>query len=417
MKKSHITRAGLFCALSILWISQVHSQDWPQWRGANRDGIISGFKVPATWPQQFTTTWKTTVGLGDATPALVNNKLYVFTRLDDLEKLQCIDATSGKQLWISDGYSIPVLEGGGARHPGPRSSPVVCDNKVVTIGIMGVVTCFDAGTGKVIWQNRDFTASVPKFYMGGSPLVVDGLCLVHFGVDKSGQYVALSMTDGSLKWKTEADGPGYSSPVIMSVNGKEMVVFQGDTRLVGVTIPDGKIRWQIETPVPAGVRAVSSTSPVIDHQKVYYTGLGNGVNAIEIKASGDNYAVTQLWTNPDLCTEFSTPVIKDGCLYGLSKTNKLFCLIAGDGKTAWIDSVSHQNFGSVLDAGSVIIALSSTSNMMVYKPVATGYSQLAKLKVADTPVYAHPILSGNRIFIKDENSLILYTLYNIKASR
>ncbi len=264
MKKSQIIRAGLFCALSILWIGQVIAQDWPQWRGENRDGIISGFKVPATWPQQFTATWKTTVGLGDATPALVNNKLYVFTRLDDLEKLQCIDAISGKQLWISDGYSIPVLEGGGARHPGPRSSPIVIDNKVVTIGVAGVVSCFDAGTGKVIWQNRDFTASIPKFYFGGSPLVVDGLCLVHFGVEKSGQYVALNMTDGSLKWKTEGDGPGYSSPVIMTVDGNKIVVFQGDTRLVGVNIPNGKILWQIDTPVLTG-RGNSSTSPSLCH--------------------------------------------------------------------------------------------------------------------------------------------------------
>ena len=409
MKKSHFIRTGLICTFSILCISQVLAQDWPQWRGVNRDGIISGFKVPAAWPQQLTASWKITVGLGDATPALVKNKLYVFTRLDDLEKLQCIDAKTGKQLWITDGYSTPVLEGGGARHPGPRSSPSVSDNKVVTIGVAGVVSCYDANSGKLLWRNNDFTASIPKFYMGGSPLVVDGLCLIHFGVDKTGQYVALNMTDGSPKWKTQGDGPGYSSPVIMSVEGNKIAVFQGDTRLVGVNIPDGKILWQIDTPVLTG-RGNSSTSPVIDQQKVYYTGLGNGVNAIEIKKPGDNYSVTQLWTNPDLCTEFNTPVIKDGHLFGLSRTNKLFCINAANGKTAWIDSVSHQNFGSILDLGPVIVALSSTSNMMVYQPVASGYNQLARIKVAETPVYAHPVLSGNRIFIKDENSLILYTL-------
>jgi outer membrane protein assembly factor BamB len=409
MKTSHFIRAGLFCSFSILCGIQARAQDWPQWRGPNRDGIVSGFKVPEAWPQQFTTSWKISVGLGDATPALVKNKLYVFTRLNDLEKLQCIDAETGKQLWITMGYSTPVLEGGGARHPGPRSSPLVSDNKVVTIGVAGVVSCFDANTGKVLWQNNDFTTSIPKFYFGGSPLVVDGLCLVHFGVDKAGQYVALDMTNGSLKWKTEGDGPGYSSPVIMSVDGNKMVVFQGDTRLVGVNIPDGKILWQIDTPVLTG-RGNSSTSPVIDKQTVFYTGMGSGVNAIEIKKSGETYTVSQLWTNPDMCTEFSTPVIKNGLLFGLSRTNKLFCINAGDGKTAWADTVSHQNFGSILDVGRVIVALSSTSNMMVYQPVASGYIQLARIKVAETPVYAHPVLSGNRIFIKDENSLILYML-------
>ncbi len=410
MKTSQMIRTGLFCFFSILCSIPGLTQDWPQWRGPNRDGIISGFNAPKAWPQQLTTAWKITVGLGDATPALVKNKLYVFTRLNDLEKLQCIDAETGKQLWITDGYSTPVLTGGGSRHPGPRSSPVVTDNRIVTIGVAGVVTCYDVNTGKVLWQNNEFTASIPKFYFGGSPLVVDGLCLVHFGIENAGQYVAFDMTNGSVKWKTEGDGPGYSSPVIMAADGAKMAVFQGDTRLVGINIADGKILWNMNTPVPEGVRAVSSTSPVIDNQTVFYTGLGNGVNAIEIKTFGDIFTVRQLWTNPDLCTEFSTPVIKNGFLFGLSKTNKLFCINGRDGKTAWVDTVAHQNFGSILGVGSVIVALSSTSNMMVYIPVDTGYYQLARIKVAETPVYAHPVLSGNRIFIKDENSLILYTL-------
>jgi outer membrane protein assembly factor BamB len=245
--------------------------------------------------------------------------------------------------------------------------------------------------------------------MGGSPLVVDGLCLVHCGVDNDGEYVAFDLSNGHIKWKTKGDGPGYSSPVLMTVDGVKMAVFQGDTRLVGITITDGKILWKIETPILSG-RALSSTSPVVDQQKVFYTGLGNGVNLIEIKRQGKDYTVNKLWTNLDLCTEFSTPVVKNGYLFGLSKTNKLFCINAADGQTAWIDTVANQNFGSILDAGNVIVAVTSTSNMMVYQPVGTGYYQLAKIKVAETPVYAHPILTVDRIYIKDENFLILYSM-------
>jgi outer membrane protein assembly factor BamB len=409
MRTSHFTKAALLCSLLGLCSIQLGAQDWPQWRGQNRDGIVSGFKVPQTWPQQLTSTWKISVGLGDATPALVKNKLYVFTRLGDLEKLQCVDAITGKQVWITDGYPIPALVGGGSRHPGPRSSPVVTENKVVTIGIAGVISCHDVLTGKLLWRSNEFASSIPKFYMGGSPLVVDGLCLVHYGIDSTGYYVAFDMANGNIKWKTEGDGPGYSSPVTMTVDGIKMVVFQGDMRLVGVSITDGKILWKIDTPILSG-RAVSSTSPVVVEQKVYYTGLGNGVNAAEIIKQTDGYVVNKLWTNPDFCTEFSTPVIKNGYLFGLSKANKLFCLNANDGKTAWADSVSHKNFGSVLDAGTVMITVSSTSNMMVYTPDGTAYNQLAKIKVAETPVYAHPILTENKIFIKDEDSLILYTL-------
>src|SRR5664279_2134599 len=75
------------------------AQDWPQWRGANRDGKASGFTAPKTWPKELTQKWKVTVGLGDATPALVGDKLYVFARQHPAEVVRCLDAANGKELW------------------------------------------------------------------------------------------------------------------------------------------------------------------------------------------------------------------------------------------------------------------------------------------------------------------------------
>jgi len=123
------------------------AQDWPQWRGINRDGKVTGFKAPETWPQQLNQTWKVTVGLGDATPALLNNKLYVFTRQGENELLQCLDAATGKQVWQSAGYPAVAVSGPAASHPGPRSSVTVADGKVVTVGIGGDIACFDASSG------------------------------------------------------------------------------------------------------------------------------------------------------------------------------------------------------------------------------------------------------------------------------
>jgi len=399
------TAAGFLLTLSFVTIK---AQDWPQWRGSNRDGKVTGFTAPATWPMQLSQVWKVTVGFADATPALVNDRLYVFTRQDEYERLQCLDAGTGKQIWQSAGYPAVAAAGPAASHPGPRSSPAVADGKIVTLGIGGDIACFDAGTGKLLWQNEEFKGAYPQFYTGMSPLISSGICIAHLGGPQSGVFIALDLASGTVKWKTQGEAPSYASPVLLTVDGIKQVVFQGQTKLVGLNFSDGALLWEFATPVGTG-RVQIAASPVVDRQKIYFTGLNNGVNAIEIKKQGNSYLVNKLWTNPDFSTAYNTPVLKDGFLYGLSNKSRLFCINATNGQTAWTNETPHQNFGSIIDAGSVMIATSSISDLVVFKADGKAYFQLALIKVSDNPVYAHPILSGNRIFIKDSESLILFT--------
>jgi outer membrane protein assembly factor BamB len=220
--------------------------------------------------------------------------------------------------------------------------------------------------------------------------------------------VAFDLSTGTIKWKTAGEGPTYASPVLLTVEGTKQVVLQSQTKLVGLNFSDGKLLWEYATPVGTG-RVQIASSPVVDQQKIYYTGLNNGFNAIEIRKEGSSYTVNKLWSNPDFSTSYNTPVLKDGFLYGLSNKSRLFCINAGTGQTAWSDDTPHQNFGSIIDAGSVMIAASSISDLVVFKPDGKMYSQLASYKVSDNAVYAHPVISGNRIFIKDSESLIMYT--------
>ncbi len=396
-------------ALVLVSMVSALAQDWPQWRGPNRDGKVARFTAPATWPQALTKKWSVTVGAGPSTPALVNNRLYVFTRQEANEILQCLDAGTGKQIWQAS-YPAVAVTGPGSRHPGPRSSPTVAEGKVVTLGVGNVVSCFDVATGKLLWRNEEYTGAVPAFFTGMSLLVSDGMCIGHLGGSQSGSFVAFDLATGTTKWKTEGDAVVYGSPSLMTVEGTKQAVFQTATKLVGVGVADGKLLWEIATPVGAG-RTNNSASPVVDQQKVYYTGLNNGISAIEIKKEGTNFIVTPLWKNPDLSTSYNTPVLKDGFLYGVSNTNFIFCINASNGQTAWIDTKSHQNFASVIDAGSVLFMLSSTSNLVVFKPSGQAYSEITTIKVADTTVYAHPVISGNRIFVKDDGgTLVLWTI-------
>ncbi|MBU6402532.1 MAG: PQQ-binding-like beta-propeller repeat protein, partial [Verrucomicrobia bacterium] len=290
---------------TITGIHSVAAQDWPQWRGPNRDDKVSGFTAPAKWPEVLTQKWRTTVGLGDATPALVGDKLYVFSRQESDEVTLCLNAADGKELW-RDHYGAQAVSGPASPHPGPRSSPTVADGKVITLGVGGVLSCLDAATGKVQWRKDEFPRMVPNFYTAMSPIVVDGLCIAHLGGRDNAAVIAFDLASGQVKWKWTGDGPAYASPVTMTVAGVSQVVVQTQKNLVGLGVADGKLLWQVAT--PAQRMAQNAATPIVDGQTVFYTGQGSGTKAVSIEKSGDNFAAKELWTNDKLGTTFNTPV-------------------------------------------------------------------------------------------------------------
>src|SRR5437016_11899842 len=120
MKRSLPLLTFAFCLLPFAFSSGVFGDDWPQWRGPHRDNKVAGFTPPVTWPKELTQKWKTTVGLGDASPALVGDKVYVFTRQGEEEVTSCLDAASGTEKW-KDKYAAVAVAGPAGGPPGPRS--------------------------------------------------------------------------------------------------------------------------------------------------------------------------------------------------------------------------------------------------------------------------------------------------------
>jgi len=385
----------------------VFAQDWPQWRGPNRDGKVTGFTAPQTWPKQLAEKWKAKVGEGNATPALVGDRLYVFARQGEEEVTLCLDASSGKALW-KDAYASPTISGPDARqHAGPRSSPAVAAGKVVTLGVTGVLSCLDAATGKVAWRNSDFTKAVPRFHTAVSPLIADGMAVAQLGSEDSGGIMAFDLDSGAVKWKWDGEGPMYASPVLATIDGVKQVVSLTAKSVVGVALADGKLLWQV--PFEAQGRAYNAATPIVDGQTVIFTGGGRGTKAVKIEKRGDGFAAKELWSNEGLATAFNTPVLKDGLLFGLSDKGVLFCIDAQTGKEAWVDTAKRDRFGAILDAGSVMLALPGNSELIAFKP-GKQFEELGRIKVSETPTYAHPVLAGNRIFVKDRDSLTLWTV-------
>ena len=153
MKNTKLSKAIMVGCVILIITGWVFTQDWPQWRGPNRDGKVKGFTALQKWPKELTQRWRTTVGLGDSTPALVGDKFYVFARQGEEEVTLCLNASNGREIW-KDKYKAQAVTGPPSRHPGPRSSPAVAGGKVVTLGVGGVLSCLDAVTGKVVWRAR-----------------------------------------------------------------------------------------------------------------------------------------------------------------------------------------------------------------------------------------------------------------------
>ena len=383
------------------------AQDWPQWRGVNRDGKATGFTAPKEWPKELTQKWKVTVGLGDASPAVVGNKVYVFVREGTDEFIRCLDAASGKELW-SEKYDATQVSGPAASvHSGPRSSPTVAEGKVVTLGVGGVVSCVDAATGKLLWRKDDFSGAWPRFYTASSPIVTGGLCIAQLGSESNGGIVAYDLATGDQKWKWTGDGTAYASPDLLTVEGTKMVLTLTAKKIVGLGVADGKLLW--ESPFPAQGMNYNAATPIVDGQTVIYTGSGRGTKAVKIEKTGDGFAAKELWSNPDNGVQFNTPVLKGGQLYGVSQKGVIFCLDAQSGKTLWTTELGGRGFGCIVDAGSVLLALTPKGELTVFEPSDKEFKKLAGYKVTETETYAYLVLAGKGLFVKDKDAVSLWT--------
>ncbi len=401
----HATKIGLLvgCVL-LLGATGARAQDWPQWRGPNRDNKVTGFTEPKTWPKELTKKWSVKVGLGDASPVLVGDKVYTFTRDGGDEIIRCLDAAKGTEVW-SDKYATqPATGAGGKSHDGPRSSPAVADGKVCTLGVRGIVSCLDAEKGTVLW--RKDTKEWPGFFLAASPIIVDGKCIVQIGGDSKGALVAYDLANGEEKWKWNGDGVAYASPVLMTIDKMQQLVTVTKKSLVGLSAADGKLLWKVSF---SG--GYNSVTPVVDGQTVYYGGERAGTIALKVEKKDDKFTTNELWKKSrEGPGKYNTPMLKDGLLYGITEGGNLYCMKAETGDVPWTDKTARGGCGAVLDAGTVLLGLTSKKELFVFKPNGEKYEEIAKYKVADSDTWAMPIISGNRVFVKDKDTLTLWTI-------
>ena len=181
-------------AAASLVLAQQPSTDWTQWRGPNRDGNATTFTPPAVWPDTLVQKWKVEVGTGYASPIVVDDRVYVFSRRGTNEGMSAHDAVTGRELWRF-GYEAPfTMNSASARHnAGPKSTPVFANGRLLSIGMTGVVTAWDAATGRTLWQ-KPGSEPVPMYTTHAfSPIVEGDLAVFHLGGHDQGAVTAFDI--------------------------------------------------------------------------------------------------------------------------------------------------------------------------------------------------------------------------------
>jgi len=407
-------KSALRGCIAIALASQVgFTQDWAQWRGPNRDGVVASFTAPKAWPDKLKTIWKVSVGIGHSSPVVVGRRVYLHSRQDETEVASCFDLETGKQLW-RDSYPTPyAMNPAAVSHgKGPKSTPVVDNNRLYTLGISGILSCYDAATGKLRWR-REFSktskVTSPLYGTAMSPIVDRGLLIAHVGGDDSGALTAFDADTGELRWSWSGDGPGYASPITAEFGGVRQIVTQTQKYIVGVNVANGQLLWQI----PFETEYVQNiVTPVLYKQTLIFSGLDKGTIAIRILKRGAKWETEQVWHNPDVSMYMSSPVVSGDYLFGLSHKRKgqFFCLDVRTGQTLWTSNGREGDNAAMVVAGQLLFLLTDAAELLVARSGPKQLEVLKKYTVAESPTWAHPVLVGNRILIKDASTLALLSL-------
>jgi outer membrane protein assembly factor BamB len=378
------------------------AQDYPQWRGENRDGSASAFSEPKTWPEKLTQQWKVDVGAGYATPIVIGNTVYSFTRQGEDEVLTALDAATGKILWRAN-YHAPYQIGAPtkAHGSGPKSTPLYHDGKLYTLGISGIVSAFDASNGKLTWQ-KPAPKEQPFFGTASSPIADGNLVIFHPG--SYGPLTAYDANSGDIKWTSTEDGM-YASPIIVDLGGIRQAVTMGQQNVMGISLKDGAVLWQYPWAGEGG--GMQAITPIVYGETIIVSSYHMGVTALK---PGKHVEV--VWHTDDVSLFLSNPVLIGDTLFGLSEkaSGQFFALDAKTGKVLWLGKPREATNTAVVKAGELLFLLNDNGELIVAKSSRTAFEPLKRYVVADNATWAQPAISGNRIFIKDVSTLTLWTL-------
>lgn len=403
----------LFAAIALGFAASAN--DWPQWLGAERDGISKEKGLLKAWPADGPgLAWKAEgLGLGYSGVAVAHGKIFTLGDLSDGNYVFALDEKSGKQLWSTKFGEAGAPGWGG--FAGPRCTPTVDGDLLFVTGQYGDIGCFETRAGKAVWQKhlvKDFGGTRPEWGFSESPLV-DGELVLFTPGGEQGTIIALNKKEGSLKWRTKGftDAAHYSSIIIATIDGVKQYVQLTDASVVGIEPKSGQVLWKAPR---KGQTAVIST-PVYKDDLVFVTsGYGVGCNLFKVTKEGANFKAEQVYANKNLENHHGGVVLIGDNVYGHSEGKGWVCLDLKTGKIVWNEKEKAQK-GSVCAADGMLYlrAEGGAGTVTLIEAGPQGYVEKGKFNQpsrSDKNSWPHPVVANGRLFLRDQGVLLCYNI-------
>ncbi|MGI6415353.1 MAG: PQQ-binding-like beta-propeller repeat protein [Thermoguttaceae bacterium] len=416
----------LFLATSVSF-----ADEWPQWRGPNRDGvwretgIVEKFETP-----EIKLKWRVPISSGYSGPTVAEGRVYVTDRLTEpgeMERVHCFDWQTGKTLW-THGYDCKY--GGIGYTAGPRASVLVDGGRAYSLGTAGHLFCFDAATGKVLWSHdlrETYRARVPTWGIAASPVIEDDLVIVHFGGEDA-CVCAFDKVTGEQRWKALRDAASYSAPIVITQAGKRVVVCWTGNRIVGLEPAGGRLLW--EYPFPWEKWPIAIATPVLHRDLLLFSEAHQGT--LLVRLSQTEPQVEKLWhwrkenveDGKALHCLISTPMIDGEYIYGADGGGVLRCLRLATGEQVWEDrtAVPPNRWATIhlVRHGERTWLFNERGELIIARLTPKGFQEISRAKLIepttdqlrrrDGVTWSHPAFAYRHVFARNDKALVCANL-------
>jgi outer membrane protein assembly factor BamB len=413
MKKNCWIFATLI-AFVILPVSVLRaSDDWPQWRGVNRDGISPDKGLLKEWPADGPKlAWKAPgMGIGHTNVSVVGDRIYTMGDKDGKSQLIALNRADGKILWETPVGKAGAPGWGG--FAGPRCTPTVDGNLVFSVAQYGQVACVDAASGKEIWHKdyiEDFGGELPEWGFCGMPLV-DGNQVILVPGGKDGVLVALDKKTGKLIWRSKdfAESIHYSSPIVAEIGGVRQYIQLTEKSVAGIAASDGSVLWQ----APRKGKVAVIPTPIYRDGFVYVcSGYDVGNNLFKITATDGKFKADQVYGDKTMKNQHGGVVLVGKYLYGYSDGKGWVCQDFETGKAVWTEK-EKLGKGSIAFADGMLYLRKEDGKgtIVLIEATADGWKEHGRFEQperSDKNSWAHPVVIGGKLYIRDQDVLLCY---------
>jgi outer membrane protein assembly factor BamB len=411
MKRFIVVAAALVITASALRGQAPGVGDWPQWRGPDRNGISKETGLLAQWPkggpQQLWITQE--LGSGYGAIAVSGDRIFVQGMRNRQSVVTALNRADGKAVWVR--VLGPAQDND--RGSGPRGTPTVDGDRMYVLTENGDLASLLVRDGSVAWQRnilKDFRGSNISWLISESPLVDGNHVIVSPGGRGAGM-VALDKTTGKTVWTSKElnDEAGYSSPIVADVQGVRTIMTLTANAAVGVRASDGKLMWRYSD---VANQTANAATPVFANNMAFFSSAyGTGGALLALKAAGGEVRAQQVYFTRDMQNHHGGMVLVNGYLYGFNNAI-LTCLEYTTGKVMWRDRSVGK--GSITAADGRLYVLGENHVMGLVEATPTGYRETGRFNIRDLglPSWAHPVVSGGRLYIRNQGTL---TSYDIRA--